>query len=360
VAVVLDGCAVVARRAVVEAKLSGGLTDWFKIVPNRMACADRDLCFVGFMVGQDAESFVLKLESIGFAGERDGAYRDVALVGKDGPWPHACPWLRVGHYGGVTAVWMDGTDPDPLVVPVSWRPNALINISDEEAARRLRFVRRDGDVEVWLNLETGEEVYRARTGPSHTMEPEIEERFKTVVDGIKPLVTFGAPQRQLGWFERRRLAKGIRELDAIASGDRWRVWWYLGMSQRAAGNNEGAFDALERAYRANPAHADVSREFGGQCLALGRGGQAVTVCERNCSLHPKDASLRANLALACVVAGDMNRAKVEITRARNRSIRQDHACVREDDRRRDRREAVASDEVSMTLATTKIASNPML
>jgi Flp pilus assembly protein TadD len=80
-------------------------------------------------------------------------------------------------------------------------------------------------------------------------------------------------------------------------------------------DNEGAFHALERAYTANPAQADVSREFGGQCLALGRGDQAVTVCERNCSLHPKDAGLRANLALACVVAGDMNRAKGEITRA---------------------------------------------
>jgi hypothetical protein len=315
VAIVLDGWGVVARRTAVESKLPGGLAGWFEVAPNRQACADRDLCFVGFMVREDASAFVLKLDSMGLQGERDGTYRDVALVGKDGPWEHGGRWLSVGRYAGVNAVWMDGTDPDPLVVPVNWRPNSIINLSDEEAAKRLKFVRREGDVEEWVDTKTGEKMYRGRTGPSHDMEPEIEQRFQAIAEVIKPLLTFDAPPRQLGWFERRRLGKGIRDLEEIASGDRWRVWWYLGMARRAAGDNEGAFQAFERAYTANPAHADVSREFGGQCLALGRGEQAVTVSERNCTLHPKDAGLRSNLALACVVAGDMARAKAEIARA---------------------------------------------
>jgi Flp pilus assembly protein TadD len=91
--------------------------------------------------------------------------------------------------------------------------------------------------------------------------------------------------------------------------------WFLGMARRAASDAKGAFTAFERAYAANPAHPDVCREFGGQCLALGLGDQAVVVCERTCRLHPKDAGLRANLALACMVADDMPRAKVEVTRA---------------------------------------------
>ena len=314
-AVVIDGWGVVARRSAVEAKLAGGVEKWFQIVPHRMACADRDLCFIAFMVQEDAAAFVSKLDEMGLPGEREGAYRDVALVGKNGPWPHACPWLKVGRYGGVNAAWLEGADPEPLVVPVAWQPSSIINLTDEEAAKRLKFLRREGDVEVYLDTVTGEKLYRGRTGPSHEMEPEIEQRFQAAVEEIKPLLTFGAPPRQLGWFERRRLAKGIRELEAIAAGDRWRVWWYLGIARRAGADPEGAFEAFERAYAANPAHADVSREFGGQCLALGRGEQAVQVCERNCSLHPKDAGLRANLALACMVAGDMARAKAEVTRA---------------------------------------------
>jgi len=314
-AVVLDGWGVVARRAAVAEKLPRGVEGWFEIVPNRMACADDDLCFVGFMVQQDASAFLLTLDSMGLAGERERAYRDVALVGTDGPWQHACSWLRFGRYAGVNAVWMDGTDPDPLVVPPTWRPNSLINLSETEAARRLKFVRRDGDVEVYLDTETGKEMYRGRAGPSQEMEPGVELRFQAAVTGIKPLLTFGGPPRRLGWFERRRLARGIRALEALVADDRWRVWWYLGMARRAAADGEGAFAAFERAYATNPAHADVSREFGGQCLALGRGEQAVVVCDRNCSLHPDDAGLRANLALACMVADDVMRAKVEVTRA---------------------------------------------
>jgi tetratricopeptide (TPR) repeat protein len=315
VAVVLDGWSVVARRSVVEAKLAGGLVGWFEVAPNRMACADRDLCLVQFMASEDASAFVMKLDELGLAGERDGAYRDVALVGKDGAWTHACSWLRIGRYAGINAVWIDGADPEPLVVPVKWQPNSIINLSNDEAAKRLKFLRRERGLEVWLDTETGKEMYRGRTGPSHAMEPEIEARFQAVAEAIKPLLTFDAPPRQLGWFERRRLNKGIRELEAIASGDRWRVWWYLGIARRSAGDSEGAFAAFEHAYTANPAHEAIGREFGGQCLALGRGDRAVTVCERTCSLHPNDAGLRANLALACVVAGDMTRAKAEVTRA---------------------------------------------
>jgi hypothetical protein len=315
VAVVLDGWAVVARRRVVEATLPGGFASWFEIAPNRMACADRDLCVIPFMVHEDATAFVVKLESMGLQSERDGAYRDVAVVGTNGAWEHSCVWLQVGRYAGVGAVWMDGADPEPLVVPVMWRPNSIINLSAEETAKRLKFLRREGGVEVYLDTETGEEMYRGRTSPPDQLDPDLEARFRAAVEAVNPLLTFDGRPRQLGWFERRRLAKGIRELEALASGERWRVWWFLGMARRAASDLAGAFDAFERAYVANPAHADVSREFGAQCLALGRGDQAVAVSERNCSLHPGDAGLRANLALACMIADDLARAKKEVTRA---------------------------------------------
>jgi hypothetical protein len=315
VALVLESWGVVARRAAVEATLPGGLSGWFELAPNRAACADGDLCVVAFMAHRDAAAFAMALESRGLSSERDGEYRDVAIVGTDGVWQHACSWLRVGHYAGVRAVWMDGADPDPLVVPLVYRPNSLVHLSAEEVAKRLKFLRREGPVEVYLDTETGEEMYHARTSPPDELEPDVEQRFRAAADAIQPLLTFDGHAKKLGWFERRRLAKGIRQLEELATGDRWRVWWTLGMARRAASDPTAAFEAFERAYDANPAHADVSREFGAQCLTLGLGSRAVTVCERNCSLHPTDAGLRANLALACVVADDLPRAKVEAARA---------------------------------------------
>lgn len=314
-AVVLDGWAVVARRTAVEAHVPGGLAGWFEVAPNRMACADPHLCVVAFMAHDDASAFIVKLEAMGLPSEREGAYRDVALVRVDGPWEHACRWLQIGRHAGVNAVWLDGADRDPLVVPVMWRPNSIVNLSNEEAAKRLKFLRRQGNVEVYLDTETGQEMFRGRTSPPEQLDPDAEQRLQAIADTIKPLLTFNGIPRKLGWFERRRLAKGIRELEALASGERWRAWWFLGMARRAASDPTGAFDAFERAYAANPASSEVSREFGGQCLALGRGAQAVAICERTCTLHPRDAGLRANLALACMIANDMARAKAEVARA---------------------------------------------
>lgn len=314
-AVVLEAWCVVARRAAVERSLPGGLAHWFEVAPNRTACADHSICAVAFMVREDAAAFLLQLDAMGVATERSGEYRDVALMSSQGPWEHACSWLRVGRYAGVGAVWLDAADPEPLVVPLTWQPNGVFYLSPEESARRFKFLRVEGAIEVFVDTETGQQVYRSRTTPRDDLDPEIEKRFQATVETINPLLTFDGRPKQLGFLERRRLAKGIRELEAIVSDERGRIWWFLGMARRAAADPTGAFEAFERAYRLHPEHPDVSREFGAQCLALGRGAQAVTVSERNCTLHPRDAGLRSNLALACVVAGDMTRAKLEIARA---------------------------------------------
>jgi hypothetical protein len=316
-AVLLESWGVIARRPVVERTLPGGVAGWMALAPNRMACADANLCLAVFMVHEDAAAFLLTLDGAGIVGERDGIYRDAALVGPpSGPWRHQCSWLRIGRHAGVTAAWLEGSDPDPLVVPLRWQPNRVVNLSAADAARRLKFVRREGDVEVYVDTETGEAMYRGRTTPPDPLAPDLERRFQAVAEDLKPLLTFNGRPKELGFFERRRLASGIRELESLtASGDFWRVWWFLGMARRAASDAQGAFDAFEHAYSLNPAQDAIGREFAGQCLALGRGDRAVVVCERNCSLKPDDASLRANLALACVVAGDMMRAKAEVTRA---------------------------------------------
>ena len=39
------------------------------------------------------------------------------------------------------------------------------------------------------------------------------------------------------------------------------------------------------------------------------------ICERTCTLHPRDPGLRANLALACMITNDMARAKAEVAHA---------------------------------------------
>ena len=318
-AVLVQGCDVVARRSAVDSKLEGGVASWFRRAPNSTACADPKLCRVGFMNERDAITFARDLEAAGLEGEKGGAYQDLVVLTPSGPWRHDCNWIEVGQYAGVTAAWLKATDPEPMVVPSCYRPTKpFVHLSEEEVAERLEFLRREGDVLVYLDKETGAEVYSS----SHTQDPglpdDVEERFQKVLGTIESLLTYNGIPKRLGWLRRRRLSKGIAELESMtaASGPTWRVWWFLGMARRSASDPEGAYDAFREAYRENPEHVGVVREYCGQCIALGLGKEAVALGRRSCALDPTDAGLRANLALALVVSGDMQGASDECAQAR--------------------------------------------
>lgn len=318
--VVVDVWAVVARKPAVEDRLSGGIAEWCRGAPNSQWCVDRNLCSVGFMVRSDALDFARSLERRGLRVQEGGAYHDAAIVTSEGAWVHACAWVVVGRYAGVNAAWLTGTDPDPVVVPMRWRESSaqLLCFSDDEAERRLRFVRADDNVEVYEDTETGREVYVGRTRAPAPPDAHAARRLEAAISLVEPYLTSTGLPRRLGLFERRRLRKGIRALEAETAhaGDTPRAWWYLGMARRSAADPEGAYAALKRAYDASPTIDAIGREYAGQCLALGRGQEAVAVSLRNCELHPEDAGLRSNLALALLIAGDVERAHAEVTRAR--------------------------------------------
>ena len=164
-AVLIEASVVIARRSAVEDKLAGGVRGWFEDAPNRTACADRHLCAVEFMDTRDAFAFVRKLEDAGLEAERGGVARDVVVVDPSGRPRHDCPWIEIGRYAGVTAAWVSATNPEPLVVPLGYRPNASVfSLTQEEAAARLEFVREDGGVEVYRDRETGKERVNPASG----------------------------------------------------------------------------------------------------------------------------------------------------------------------------------------------------
>ncbi|KIG17128.1 hypothetical protein DB30_03725 [Enhygromyxa salina] len=304
----------------VEAKLEDGVRTWFQVAPNAVACVDRNLCCVGFMHSDDAAAFVRDLEGRGLEGERGGSYQDVAIMGPEGPWRHACSWLEQGRYSGAQAIWLRGSDPEPLVVPMNYRPNGtILNMSAEQARDRLEFLRTEGDVDVFWDKQLQRELFRGRTTRKPPATAEHEQRFRATASAMRELLSFDVHPKPLSWLQRRRLRKGLATLEELAQicDEPWRVWFHVGLARRSLPDAEGAYAAFRAAYHDNPDHVDVAREYAGQCLTLGRGSEAVKLNRRNCELHPEDAGIRSNLALALVIAGDMEAAKAEVTRARN-------------------------------------------
>ncbi|MCX4241619.1 tetratricopeptide repeat protein [Paraliomyxa miuraensis] len=318
-AVLLEAWNVVARRTAVEDRLEGDVDGWFRLAPNQTACVGPHLCRIGFMHGRDATEFLRQLEALGLRGEEGGTYREVAILSPTEPWQHTCPWIELGHYAGVQAAWLRGANPEPLVVPFSYRPEARIfDLGAEEAAERFEFLRREGNIEVYRDRQTDQEVYRGRTTEDAALPEDVGQRFLRAVESIEPLLAWDGIPKRLGLLERRRLRKGIAALEGLTGTTRgaWRIWFYLGMARRSARDAQGAYEAFREAYHDNAEHSDVVREYSGQCLALGRGEEAVALARRNCERNPNDASLRSNLALALMIADDMPEAKQQVDRAR--------------------------------------------
>jgi hypothetical protein len=173
-AVLVEGISVVVRVDAINDRLSGGWTQFLELVPNSTLCSDGTLVRVGFMVPHDAGRFVNELETRGlsfFDGRK--AVDLVILDQTEGP-TCDCDWIKYARLDyslpgeTIGACQMVGTDWSDVAVPQGWvYTSSLSNcfgfVSNEEVAGKLTFLRREGNLDVCMDTETGTLTYVGRT-----------------------------------------------------------------------------------------------------------------------------------------------------------------------------------------------------
>lgn len=107
--------------------------------------------------------------------------------------------------------------------------------------------------------------------------------------------------------ERAELRAGMARLDELLAErpEHWPSWWVTGLAARALRQLDEAYDRFHKAYLLAPDETDVVREYGGACMALGKGAEAVAAARKALLIEPADAGLQANLALALLIAGEV-------------------------------------------------------
>lgn len=299
-AVLLEGFCLVVRNSTLEAR-SEGVAAFLRSAPTRAVCTDGRVTRMGFMSYEDMERHRAKLEATGL-GDRQVGDEVVVVRAND---PRDVPvWLGVGRYGGCIAAWLVDHDPEPLVVPVSWRPGAW-TLLPQDSIERLELVNRENAVDVYKDKSTGRSVSvtRSADAPAALDEGQVRRLQALYEQGsslVSPYlqVAEGSTASPHSWWARRRIKKGIRLLESVVKArPLWNAHWIMGMAFRALGGMEQRLASLQASYELNPGHADVAREYVDACLAVGRGEEAVRAATYNCKLHPTDAGLRANLGL---------------------------------------------------------------
>jgi len=183
-AVLVEAISVIARRDAIEAKYPGGWSAFLAGTPNATLCYDDEIARIGFMVPQDVEAFISHLTGNGLTFLVNDKAEDIAVVDQQRGPTTDCDWLEFaklpfGQAGGkVSACWFfdrpriaagvhfRGKSID-LATPPGWKFEESLShrfgfVPNEQVDDRLQFVRKDNGVDVFLDRETGKEVYVGR------------------------------------------------------------------------------------------------------------------------------------------------------------------------------------------------------
>ena len=313
-AVVIEAFSVVVRNATLAAKYPGGVGGYRRDCPNNSFCADEHLSRIGFMAREDADGFVAQLAAKGLTPHRKGVAEDVALATPAAGLLRPCPWLEVGRWSQAIIAWLAGTQRGDVHAPANWNAERpMQHMSEEEARRRLEFVRTQDNLDVYRDRETGKELYVGRTARPEADRSRHDALYRQACGLIEGLIAVhGKEPAKLDDAARRRLTEAVglfEEVVRINPGN-WPAMWLLGKIHQRFSDPERSLEWFARSHRVNPDHADVARETAIAAMEAGRPAEAVAYCERAIEAEPGDAGLRANLALALLFSGKPAEARV--------------------------------------------------
>ena len=166
--VLIEAISVVVPVPVLKQKIPGGFPGYIRGCPNQTFCHDGNLTRVGFMHSDDVERFVARLERSGLRRNADGEAADIAVVDQLTGCELPCRWLKLGcHVEGFQFAARVDDDCLDVAIPNGWEFEGSISQSPswtplaDEAS--LPLVETRGQMEVRLNLATGQQVFVGRT-----------------------------------------------------------------------------------------------------------------------------------------------------------------------------------------------------
>ena len=307
-AVTIEGFCVVVKKDVI----SQVFEDETLVPPNEMYLADDDIWRCGFMAESDAQKFMKKLASFEL-NVSSGPDPDAVIISEFNQEVHPyCEWIETASWEKAVIAWKSGSKPTRVVAMEGFDPSVGSGLSfhDPESMDHLEFLRLDNNVEVFMNKETGKEVFIGRTSdPIESMylsaSETVRKHFRTVGQDV------------LQGAESEEVAEAVEVLQRVrdALPEFWQAMFFMGKGQIALGQLEDAYDSFQSAFKLEKSVEGIPRELGGVCLELGRFEEAVEIAQQATVLQPDNPETLGNLALIYLMAKKWEPAKKAIASA---------------------------------------------
>jgi tetratricopeptide (TPR) repeat protein len=116
---------------------------------------------------------------------------------------------------------------------------------------------------------------------------------------------------------RQKVERGIELLTFITQANpaNWGAHWMIGKGYQALGNSVLACNSFRVSFDLQKNNPDVAREYMFECLNLGRSKEGVDAARHAVSIQPNNGGLLANLALALLIAADLDAAEQTLDQA---------------------------------------------
>jgi hypothetical protein len=182
-AVLAEAISVIVRHDAIDRAFVGGWQAFQDRFSMPSVCSDRKVVRLGFMDPRSVEACVRELENLGLIFMQAGKCIDMVVVDQQKGPTEPCDWIEFAHlpFGDdgakVGACWLfegprmgvgihlHGTSMD-FAVPGSWRYEGSLSqkftfVRNEDADQRLKFLRSEEGVDVFLDTLTGKEAFVA-------------------------------------------------------------------------------------------------------------------------------------------------------------------------------------------------------
>lgn len=331
-AVLVEAFSVIVRRPAIAERFKGGWRAFQRAIPNATGCYDDDLARVGFMAPADVEAFVSLLEAGGLIFQRNGQAVDLAVVDQLRGTTVPAPWLEFGQVElfeagiRVCACWPAGQKLDGLALPVGWKFKGSLSDRPGFAAQgtdgdRLKFLRHEEGLDVYLDLVTGKEVYSGRPAVQGDTEAALFTQLQKLCHDALNLEAKSEPLKALRdaegaapLFEQLQ-GRLLPEAERIASGPGCRMafaHFTHGLVLRILRRLPEAETAFRKANALQPGVINTLREIV-RCLGeQGKHGDALPFAREATEVGPADAGAWGNLAMCLIQCGKRTEARKAI------------------------------------------------
>ena len=158
--ILVEAITVVFMNATADCHIQGGVDAVKTIAPNSTFRTDGLISAIRFMDPESTGNFVDTLLNVGMEFVEDGVAQDIVVLDQHRGPTAQCDWIGFNQNAdGNSIAWLIGHPKGIMAVYDNWTPNDMM-FRDDPVGENIKFLREEDGLDIYLDLETGQECFR--------------------------------------------------------------------------------------------------------------------------------------------------------------------------------------------------------